>query len=479
MFDATKRILVVGDIMLDRYYDGQVNRISPEAPVPILRISRVFDRAGGAANVAINIARLGLAVTLIGYVGNDTAASDLQSILKEFEVNFIPIESDHKPTILKVRALAHTHQMMRLDFEESFNTEDHDRLIDEIAKSIPDFDAVILSDYAKGTLTRAQDIIMACRQNGKAVFVDPKGQDFSIYRGATLITPNLAEFTAVAGSFDGEQDLEQRAQALRIELGLDHVLVTRGECGMSLASAEGPMYSVAAEALEVFDVTGAGDTVIATLASAYASGLPMHEAVQLSNVAASLVVGRTGTSSVTAEEVLNRLKDKTHQEGTAPIDAINAATRAGERIVMTNGCFDILHAGHVTYLQKARELGDRLVVAVNSDASVRRLKGNGRPINSLEDRMSVLSSLRCVDWVIPFDGSVDEHGRLQDTPLALINAIRPNILVKGGDYTLETVVGASEVLSWGGRVEIIDLVEGRSTTAIVSRLDQSIKEQEG
>lgn len=476
MFDVTKRILVVGDIMVDRYYDGQVDRISPEAPVPVLKVSKVFDRPGGAANVAINIAKLGIDVTLIGYVGKDAAAEDLKRIFQNSGVDFVPIESDHRPTILKARARANTQQMLRLDFEESFATEYHDRLIDEIANRMPTFDAVILSDYAKGTLTRAPSIIKTCRQNGKAVFVDPKGKDFSIYRGATLITPNTTEFVAVVGAVDSEQNFELRAESLRNELGLEHVLITRGENGMTLVSTDGQVYSVAAEALEVFDVTGAGDTVIATLAAAHVSGFTMRDAVRLSNIAAGIVVGRTGTSSVTAEEILSRPKAASEQQRICSIEAIRESSRAGELIVMTNGCFDILHAGHVALLEKAKALGDRLVVAVNSDESVRRLKGDGRPINSLGDRIKVLSSLRFVDWVIPFDGSIDDGG-FEDTPLTLIRMIKPNILVKGADYTVDTVVGASDVLGWGGKVEIIDLVEGRSTTVIAARLGITSKEQ--
>ncbi len=461
---------MVGDVMLDRYYEGKVERISPEAPVPILKVSNEFDRPGGAANVAINIARLGLHATLLGYVGTDAAAEALAGALKAAGIDFEPISSDSSPTIMKLRALSQKQQIIRIDFEDSFRRENHDRLLQKLEAIVEAFDAVILSDYAKGTLEKSAEIIDICKRHDKPVFVDPKGADFSRYIGATVITPNLPEFITVTGQYADEQEFDCAAQKLRCDLNLKHILVTRGEDGMSLFSETGPAYSIKADAREVYDVTGAGDTVIATLAAAVASGTPIEQAVMLSNIAAGLVVARTGTSAVTAEEVMKRLKETMQQEIEDPLEAIDVAKRAGDTIVMTNGCFDILHLGHVSYLERARALGDKLVVAVNSDASVTRLKGQGRPINGLEDRMALLSALRCVDWVVPFGGSIDEDGALKDTPLTLIRTIGPDILVKGGDYSVETVVGADDVLRAGGRVEIISLVEGRSTTAIANRL---------
>jgi D-beta-D-heptose 7-phosphate kinase / D-beta-D-heptose 1-phosphate adenosyltransferase len=478
MIDKSKRILVIGDVMLDRYYEGSVDRISPEAPVPILKVSSDFDRPGGAANVAINIARLGLHATLLGYVGADSAAEALAAAVKAAGIDFEPITSNSSPTILKLRARSQKQQIIRIDFEESFRGEDHASLLGKLEAIVETFDAIILSDYAKGTLENSAAMIGICARKNKPVFVDPKGADFSRYAGATVITPNLPEFVTVTGRHLNEQEFECAAQKLRRDLQLKHILVTRGEDGMSLFSETGPAYSVAADAREVYDVTGAGDTVIATLAAAFASGTTIEQAVMLSNIAAGLVVAKTGTSAVTTEDVMKRLKETIKQETDDPLEAIKVAKRAGDTIVMTNGCFDILHLGHVSYLERARALGDKLVVAINSDASVTRLKGQGRPINGLEDRMALLSALRCVDWVIPFDGSVDNDGVLHDTPLTLIRKVAPDILVKGGDYSVETIVGAVDVLGYGGQVELISLVEGRSTTAIAERL-AGLSEKEG
>ncbi|MBJ7527184.1 MAG: bifunctional D-glycero-beta-D-manno-heptose-7-phosphate kinase/D-glycero-beta-D-manno-heptose 1-phosphate adenylyltransferase HldE [Sphingomonadaceae bacterium] len=470
IFKKEKKILVVGDVMLDRYYEGRVDRISPEAPVPILKVLNDFDRPGGAANVAINIAKLGLQVTLVGYVGNDPAADALASAVEHAGVAFKCVRSFSCPTILKLRALSQKQQIIRIDFEESFADEDHNHMVVELKEMISEFDAVVLSDYAKGTLHNASEIIDLCLNSGKPVFVDPKGNDFLRYAGATMITPNLLEFTNVTGCYVDNEQFARAAHNLRRELRLKHILVTRGENGMGLFSDSGVDCHIDADAREVYDVTGAGDTVIATIAAAFASGLPMEQAVRLSNIAAGLVVARTGTSAVTAEEVIARLQDLAEHKTTEPIVAIKAAKGAGHKIVMTNGCFDILHSGHVSYLEQAKGLGDKLVVGINSDASITRLKGKGRPINTLKDRMALLSALRCVDWVVPFDGSVDQDGTLQDTPLTLIKSIEPDILVKGGDYSINSIVGASDVIQRGGRVEIIPLVEGRSTTAIVNRL---------
>ncbi len=472
-FRSDSHVVVIGDVMLDRYYEGSVDRISPEAPVPILHVADCFERPGGAANVALNLASLGVQVTLVGLVGKDADAARLETLLGEGGVACRFIVSQTARTIVKVRALSRRQQVLRLDFEDSFANEPHDALAAVVASLLPAASLIILSDYGKGSLTEAAALITASRAAGVPVLVDPKGLDFSKYAGATLITPNLSEFTAVAGVPADEADFAARAQAMRAELGLDHLLVTRGEQGMTLCSGAGEPYSVAADAREVYDVTGAGDTVIATLAGALASGVPVRRAVDLANVAAGLVVARKGTASVQAADILARMREQAASVEDDPIAAIAAAQRAGEVIVMTNGCFDILHAGHVAYLQQARQMGQRLVVAVNSDASVRRLKGAGRPINPIEDRMAVLSALRCVDWVLAFDGSAAPDGGREDTPRDLIAQVAPDILVKGGDYSVATIVGADAVLARGGRVEVLPLLPGRSTSHIAQRAAQA------
>lgn len=465
------RILVVGDAMLDRYWEGATRRISPEAPVPVVRIDGTFERAGGAANVALNLAALGVPVTLVSWVGDDRDGEILQRRLEEAGVVCRFLRSPTARTIVKLRVLSLRQQVIRLDFEDDFAQEDAAALQALVDGLLDDHALVVLSDYGKGVLSGVSGLIAAARRRGRPVLVDPKGADFSRYAGATVITPNAGEFAAVAGQPSDEADLAARAERLRDRLALDHLLVTRGEKGMSLFTAGRAPLTVPAHALDVYDVTGAGDTAIATLAAGLAAGLVMEDAVRLANRAAGIVVGRKGTATVTAHELFAA-------EGRAPVletvdevvDLVHEAKRRGERIVMTNGCFDILHAGHVEYLTRARALGDRLVVAVNSDASVRRLKGEGRPVNALAHRMAMLSALKAVDFVLPFDGSLSADGRHEDTPLDVILRIAPDVLVKGADYTIDEIVGAREVIAAGGAVHTLPFVPGLSTTSIISRI---------
>lgn len=476
--DPNKKILIIGDLMVDRYYEGNVARISPEAPVPVLKVKEKFDRPGGAANVALNIASLGLQTTLMGYVGKDETASDLQKMLHSLNIRFIPIEIYNKPTIMKVRAIAQTQQMIRIDFEDNFHDQDHEPMIRNLAETIHGFDAVILSDYNKGTLSRASDIIRICNESQKPVFVDPKGSDYSKYKGAFCLTPNFSEFCQVIGHVPDEADIVSYAKTLITKLDLKCMLVTRGENGMTLISSQSEPMTIKADAVEVYDVTGAGDTVIATLASAFVSGVDIKNATILSNIAAGLVVARKGTSTVTSSELHQRYQYISSEKEDNPVKSIRAAQSAGQTIVMTNGCFDILHSGHVKYLQQARSLGDRLVVAVNSDKSTERLKGPGRPINKLTNRMAVLNGLKSVDWVIAFDGWVDNDGVHRDDPLAIIKEIKPNVLVKGGDYEIDDIVGSKEVKEWGGAVHALSFIEGESTSSIVKRIATNHKEDQ-
>jgi D-beta-D-heptose 7-phosphate kinase/D-beta-D-heptose 1-phosphate adenosyltransferase len=471
---ADRRILVVGDAMLDRYFEGTASRLSPEAPVPVLKVEQAFERAGGAANVAINIAALGAAVSLVAYVGDDSDADLLKRLLDQSGVECHFITASSACTIVKLRALAMRQQIMRLDFEDSFAGEDHAALRERVACLAPGHDLVVLSDYAKGTLHDVADLVEDLRSHHIPILVDPKGTDYSRYKGATLITPNEHEFIAAGGLGGDDEDRRTSAQAMVDRLGLAALLVTRGEKGMSLCLPSGEMHCIPAEAREVFDVTGAGDTVIATLAATIALGFPFLDAMHWANQAAAIVVARKGTAAVNAFELQSRI-----EAGRSPHDRSNAfsaiaqARRAGEAIVMTNGCFDILHAGHVTYLEQAKALGDRLVIAINDDASVERLKGAGRPVNPLGDRMAVLEALRAVDWVLPFTGSTGIDGTHEDTPRDIIDRVQPDILVKGGDYDIDTIVGADAVLARGGRVEVLPFVEGRSTSAIIERAGRS------
>lgn len=460
-------VLVVGDLMLDRYWHGASSRISPEAPVQVVNVGQIEERPGGAGNVALNIASLGSQVNLIGITGNDEAADSLQTRLQAADVDCHFERIDDVPTITKLRVISRQQQLIRLDFEEHFQGRGLSALTEKMQQHIERCGAVVLSDYAKGTLDDVQSLIKIANTKNIPVLVDPKGDDFSKYKGATLVTPNLHEFEAVVGSCKDENDLVQKGHELLKEHQWQALLVTRGEHGMTLIRQNKPELHLPALAQEVFDVTGAGDTVIGTLASALAAGSKMEEAVSLANTAAGIVVVKLGTATVSAHELRRKIRNL-GESGTGVLNqqqlkiAIEEAQAHGEKIVMTNGCFDILHAGHVAYLQQAKSLGDKLIVAVNDDDSVKRLKGEGRPINPVERRMSVLSALGSVDWVVSFS---------EDTPRQLITEMMPNVLVKGGDYQVSQIAGAEEVLANGGKVEVLQFVDGVSTTGIINSIN--------
>ncbi|WP_114416778.1 bifunctional D-glycero-beta-D-manno-heptose-7-phosphate kinase/D-glycero-beta-D-manno-heptose 1-phosphate adenylyltransferase HldE [Marinospirillum perlucidum] len=458
------RLLVAGDIMLDRYWQGGTSRISPEAPVPVVRVQDQDDRPGGAANVALNLASLGAQAQLTGIVGQDENARLLGERLQQSGVETCFHASERHPTITKLRVMSRNQQLLRLDFEEKLESEPG--FTQAFSQALPEQDLIILSDYAKGTLQEVQALIQQAKAAGKKVLVDPKGKDFSIYRHATLLTPNLSELEAVVGSCQDDHELETKAEQLRQELQLEALLVTRSEKGMSLFREEHPPLHLPTRAQEIFDVTGAGDTVIAVLGLALASGHDYPEAVMLANLAAGLVVAKPGTATVSVAEIYTALHgDKLIEYGVLPVEtlkeAVTAAQARGEKVVMTNGCFDLLHAGHVAYLEEAKKLGDRLIVAVNSDASVSRLKGPARPINPLDRRMKVLAGLEAVDWVVAFE---------EDTPRDLIAGLLPDLLVKGGDYQVDQIAGAREVLDAGGQVKVLEFVDGVSTTAMVKSI---------
>jgi D-beta-D-heptose 7-phosphate kinase/D-beta-D-heptose 1-phosphate adenosyltransferase len=460
-------ILIVGDIMLDRYWHGPVSRISPEAPVPVVRIERLEERPGGAANVAMNIAALGGRAQVLGVTGADEAADLLEAKLSQTGIDPTLLRLPDQITITKLRVLSRHQQLLRLDFEHPFRFESG-RLLAHFENALPSADAVVLSDYGKGTLREVRDYIALARTAGRPVLVDPKGRDFSIYRGATVLTPNLSELEAVVGACADDAILIAKGMDLLRELELEALLVTRGEQGMSLLRRTADPLHLAARAREVYDVTGAGDTVIATLAVALAAGLDLVAATGLANTAAGIAVGKLGAAGVTAAELRRALYE--HEEparGVLDEDrllAVVADARAhGETIVMTNGCFDILHAGHVHYLEQARRLGNRLIVAVNDDASVRRLKGDSRPVNDLPQRMRVLAGLAAVDWVVPFS---------EDTPERLICRVQPDYLVKGGDHDPATIAGGACVRAAGGQVVVMDYLDNHSTSGLIARILQ-------
>ncbi|KJY71687.1 bifunctional D-glycero-beta-D-manno-heptose-7-phosphate kinase/D-glycero-beta-D-manno-heptose 1-phosphate adenylyltransferase HldE [Vibrio nigripulchritudo] len=463
---AQSGVLIVGDVMLDRYWYGPTGRISPEAPVPVVKVEDNEERPGGAANVAMNIAALGGHAHLVGLTGEDEPAKVLNDKLSSLKVKCDFVALPDFPTITKLRVMSRGQQLIRLDFEDSFENTDAQYVLERMEKALPDVKSVILSDYAKGALEHVQQFIQKARAENVPVFIDPKGADFERYRGATLLTPNMAEFELVAGKVKNEEELVEKGLALIEEFDFEALLVTRSEHGMTLLRKGQEPFHLPTQAKEVFDVTGAGDTVISVLAASVAAGKPLDEACALANAAAGVVVGKLGTSTLSTIELAEAVHGSQDTDfGVITeadlIDAVKKARAKGEKVVMTNGCFDILHAGHVSYLNHAAELGDRLIVAVNTDESVKALKGPGRPVNSTDRRMAVLAGLGAVDWVVPFS---------EETPQRLISEVLPSLLVKGGDYKPEEIAGGEEVIAAGGEVRVLNFEDGCSTTEIIEAI---------
>jgi len=468
-------VLVVGDIMCDSHLLGKVSRVSPEAPVPIFESGEQRRTLGGAANVAANLRALGCEVQLIGVIGTDVTGYRIRDLLRQQGIaDTWLLEDATRPTTEKVRLIAQQQHVLRLD-QESRHPIDSDLItqaLEYAAALLADVDGMICSDYQKGLCMPEliKPLFAMAQAADRPILVDPKKWDFTYYQGATILTPNLKEVEQASGAgVDSEEALEKAANTLLHQSQARALLVTRGKDGMTLFHPPHAPLHVAARARDVFDVTGAGDTAIATLGMAVASGLSLSEAVYLANTAAGVVVGKMGTAVVSPQELRTALRSEEgfHAGKVLQRDALAAALlyhrQQGERIVFTNGCFDLLHVGHIHYLQQAAVLGDRLVIGVNDDASVRLLKGEGRPMIAQEDRSRVLAALACVDYVTIFSES---------TPLALIDLIRPDVLVKGGDYTLETVVGRKEVEAYGGSVHLVPYINGSSTTGIIESIVQ-------
>lgn len=466
------KILVVGDIMLDRYIHGEVERISPEAPVPVIRHAQRYERAGGAANVAMNLAGLGCHAILSGFWGSDTEQGELQALLERAGVDTVGVVTSSLPTISKTRIVGRTQQLLRLDIESRDNPPsiEMDRLVERASALVDKVHAVILSDYAKGALSRTlcESIIRTARAKGIPVLADPKTPDLGKYAGATSVCPNLGELSLATGiSSHQTEALLDAGQRQVAQHDLQFLTVTMSEKGIGVLWPE-RRYHSPATAREVFDISGAGDTVIATIAASLAGGLKVETAVDLANLAAGIVVGKMGTVPIAQHELIAALTPSTNlTAGEKILDRERVAKRvaewraSGEQIVFTNGCFDLLHVGHITLLEDCRRFGTKLILGLNADASVCRLKGPTRPIVGERERARVMAALASVDAVVLFE---------EDTPLELIRVLRPDVLVKGGDYTIETVVGHEEVLASGGRVEIVPTVEGFSTTNIVRKL---------
>lgn len=472
------RVLSVGDLMLDRFVYGAVDRISPEAPVPVLRIERESVMLGGVGNVARNLRALGASVCLVAVLGRDQEARDIKGLLRDdVEIESHLIEDDARPTTIKTRYIAGSQQMMRADRERIVPVSDglEEDIIERAVADLAHANALVLSDYGKGVLTEPvlRRLIDAATERGVPVIVDPKGSDYSRYAGATLVTPNRRELAEASGRSAGSDDaIVETAAALIASTGVRGVLVTRSQDGMSLVrSDESEALHLPATAREVYDVSGAGDTVVATLAAALGAGLAVEDACRLANVAAGLVVAKMGTATAAASEMAATLRQRELDVGeskTVTLDGARALAeswrRQGLKVGFTNGVFDLLHPGHVSLIRQARSACDRLVVGLNSDSSVKRLKGETRPIQNDASRALVLGSLASVDAVVIFP---------DDTPLTVIETLKPDVLVKGADYTVETVVGADVVQSYGGRVMLARLEDGHSTTATVARISST------
>jgi D-beta-D-heptose 7-phosphate kinase/D-beta-D-heptose 1-phosphate adenosyltransferase len=466
------KVLVIGDIMLDRYIHGEVERISPEAPVPVIRHAQRYERAGGAANVAMNLAGLGCQAFLAGFWGSDTEQRELAAIMERAGVDTVGVVSSSLPTVSKTRIVGRNQQLLRLDIEsrDTPPAVEAQRLLERATELAGKVHAVILSDYAKGALTDALcvSVIRAARAAGVPILADPKTPDFGKYSGATTVCPNLGELSLATGvSAHKTEKIMAAGRALIAEHDLQFLTVTMSERGITVIRRDGSYHSPA-RAREVFDVSGAGDTVIATLAASLAGGLQIETAVELANVAAGIVVGKVGTVPIAQHELIAALTPSSGLSAGEKILDLERIQRrvaewraSGETIVFTNGCFDLLHVGHITLLEDCRRFGTKLVLGLNTDSSVCRLKGPTRPIVGERERARVMAALAAVDAVVLFE---------EDTPLELIRTLKPNVLVKGGDYTIETVVGHEDVQAYGGRVEIVPTVEGFSTTNIVKKL---------
>lgn len=469
------RVLCVGDVMLDRYVYGEVARVSPEAPIPVLKVVDERAMLGGAGNVARNLAAIGAQVSFVSVVGSDAAGDEIANMLHALGAQASSLVRDQsRCSTVKTRFVGMSQQMLRADHESdvALAASLEAELVDHIRSMLPSVQVLVLSDYGKGVLTPAvcHAAIAAAKEQGVPVIIDPKGRDYARYAGATIITPNRRELAEATGhALSGDSEIVEAARGLMGAHDIRSILVTRSQDGMSAITADGAVTHLKAEAREVFDVSGAGDTVVSVLAAAIAADMSLADAAALANVAGGLVVGKVGTAVIYRDEMIAKLRDGqlATLEGKVAVravarDMVEAWRHKGLKVGFTNGCFDLLHPGHVTLLAQARGLCDRLVVGLNSDASVTRLKGPTRPVQAEGARATVLAALANVDLVVVF---------AEDTPAEIIEVLWPDVLIKGGDYSVETIVGADFVIANGGRVEIIDLVPGFSTTKTVEKMN--------
>ena len=461
------KILVIGDLMLDQYWIGNVHRISPEAPVPILSSIKEKINLGGAANVALNCKSLGANVKVLGICGKDKYGSKLKFLMSKNKISYELIECKDLNTILKLRLTSQNQQLVRVDFENKFNKKSAIALYSIFLKNIDFADIIIISDYNKGSLLNIKKIIESAKLKQKKVIVDPKGNDFDKYFGADIITPNFFEFEKIVGKCRKENDIVKKGQDLIKKLDLKNLLITRGDKGMTLLGNKGEINKLDAIKKQVFDVTGAGDTVVASLGVFWGSNFSIETSTFCANLAASVVVGNHGASNVSMKKLKSIIKDnRTFEDKFIPRSKIFQVTKKLKKqnrsLVLTNGCFDILHHGHISFLNEAKRMGDILIVAVNEDNSVKKLKGLNRPINDLHSRCKVLSALLSIDYITTFS---------EESPEKLIMEIIPDVLVKGGDYKINEIAGGSFVLSKGGLVKALNYIDGVSTTKIIKELN--------
>jgi len=468
------RVLCVGDVMLDRFIEGDVSRLSPEAPVPVMLIKCEVNSLGGAGNVIRNFASLGIACGFVSLVGKDKDGQEVQGQLKSLVgINADIIEVSHRTTTRKSRYVSGGQHLLRIDREVTtpLPQKVYDQIIKAVEQKLAQADVLILSDYDKGVLTPTiiSHLIANARAQGKVIIVDPKGCDYNIYRGAHILTPNLRELSAATGRvLDSDESLVEAGRGLIEACGIDALLVTRSKDGMTLIEKNKEEIHIPTHALDVFDVSGAGDTVVTVLSAATAVKASLKEAAQLANIAAGIAVGKVGTAAVNSEELYAAIHETEIHESDLKIltleqaiESVHQWRRDGLCIGFTNGCFDLLHPGHIALLRNAKVACDRLIVGLNSDASITRSKGDSRPIQSEAARSTVLASLNGIDGVVIFE---------EDTPIDLIRALHPEVLIKGSDYTIDKVVGADLVQGYGGKVLLVDLVPGHSTSRTVQQI---------
>ena len=458
-------ILIIGDVMLDEYWLGSSNRISPEAPVPVVKVEKKDFRVGGAGNVALNLCKFNPKVCLISTVGKDMDGKIIKKILNSKKIKFIFKEKSSCKTIKKLRIFTQNRQMIRLDFEnkkENYELELNEQIKQQIRKS----KLIILSDYGKGSLVNVKKIIKYAKLKSKEIIVDPKGSDFFKYSEASILTPNINEFTEVVGKVKDQTELVKKAKILINKINLKGILITQGKEGMTFVSKKNVIFKNSL-AQDVFDVSGAGDTVIATFSAYLNMGKTLDEAMEKANIAASIVIKKLGTATANKQEIekiynkKNKIFDSKYLKSNSKIlQTVNFLKSQNQKIILTNGCFDIIHLGHISLLEKAKKFGDYLIVALNSDRSVKNLKGKTRPINKVAARIKVLTALKCVDFVVVFN---------ELTPLNIINIIRPDVLVKGGDYKIKNIIGSDIIKSNNGEVKIVKTVKGYSTTKLLQK----------